>query len=120
MSIESTLKTRLRALCSDRAWPDFRPPGVSQARPFITWQQIGGRTISFLEGGHPGKRNARVQINVWADDRETANTLMRAVEVDLLTANRTTEAIGALTALYEPEMKLYGARQDFSIWFADD
>lgn len=120
MSIESTLKTRLRALCGNRAWPDFRPPNAPLTRPFITWQQVGGRTVSFLEGGHPGLRNARVQINVWADDRETANTLMRAVEVDLLTADRKTSAIGALTALYEEQMKLYGARQDFDFWFADD
>lgn len=120
MSLETRLKTLLRPLVTNRAWPDFRPSASVKTTPFITWQQIGGETISFLEGGHPGKRNARVQINVWASDRETANTLMRTVEVALLNEARSTSALGALTALYEQDMALYGARQDYSLWQADD
>lgn len=116
MSLESDLKTRLRALCSNRAWPDFRPPTTGTTTPYITWQVIGGKTIAFLEGGVPSKRNARVQVNVWAADRETANNLIRSVEADFL-SDVFARPIGAFVSTYEPEMKLYGAQQDFSVYY---
>lgn len=119
MSLESMLKTRLRPLVGNRAWPDFRPLEASKELPFITWQQISGEVHEFLEGGAPALRNARVQVNVWAGDRETANTLMRAVENDLLTIDKRTSALGALTATYDTTVKLYGARQDFSVTHVD-
>lgn len=120
MSFEAVIGERLRGLCAGRVWPDFRPPGVSQTLPFVTWQQVGGQVISFLEGGHPGMRNARIQVNTWDGTRLGANNLMRAIEVEILgTPALQATAIGALTATYDPAVKLYGARQDFSVWLAD-
>lgn len=120
MSFEAAIGERLRGLCGGRCWPDFRPVGVSQALPFVTWQQIGGQVVSFLEGGHPGLRNARIQINTWDSTRLGANQLMRAIEVEILgTPSLQATAIGALTAIYDQSVKLCGARQDFSVWLAD-
>lgn len=120
MSFEAAIGERLRGLCAGRVWPDFRPPGVSQTLPFVTWQQVGGQVVSFLEGGHPGMRNARIQVNTWDASRLGANSLMRAIEVEILgTGALQATAIGALTAIYDPAVKLYGARQDFSVWLAD-
>lgn len=120
MSFEAVIGERLRALCAGRAWPDFRPHGVSVALPFCTWQQVGGQVVSFLEGGHPGMRNARIQVNTWDSTRLGANNLMRAIEVEILgTRTLQATAIGALTATYDQAVKLYGARQDFSVWLAD-
>lgn len=120
MSFEATITARLRALCGGRAWPDLRLPTVDQALPFVTWQQVGGDALWFLEGGHPGARVPRIMVHVWGSSRLTVNELMRAIEVDLLGPPLRANAIGALTALYEPVQKLFGARQDFSVFYRDD
>ena len=120
MSFETVINARLRALCDDRAWPDFRPPDVPKVYPFCTYQQIGGQVFEFLENSHPGTRNARMQVNVWGTDRLTVNALMREIEEDFLGTELRASAIGALTSLYDPAVKLYGARQDFSVTLDDD
>lgn len=120
MSFEAAIGERLRGLCGGRVWTDFRPVGANKTLPFVTWQQVGGQVISFLEGGHPGMRNARMQINTWAATRFDANNLMRAIEVEILgTPALQATAIGALTAIYDQSVQLFGARQDFSVWLAD-
>jgi uncharacterized cupin superfamily protein len=115
MSVESDLFTVLGALVSSRAYPDVGPVGA--VTPYITYQQVGGDAANFL-AGIPDKRNGRFQINVWATTRSAAMTLIRQVEdaVRLSTALRATTEGGAVSD-YEPDTKLYGARQDFSIWF---
>jgi hypothetical protein len=115
MSVEADLFAVLGPLASTRAYPDVAPDGV--ARPYITYQQVGGASVNFLSG-IPDKRNGRFQVNVWAATRTAAMTLIRQVEDALrlsTTLRATTE--GGAVAEYEEEMKLYGARQDFSIWF---
>jgi hypothetical protein len=115
MSVEADLFAVLGPLVSNRAFPDVAPDGV--AKPYITYQQVGGDVVNFLNGV-PDKRNGRFQINVWAATRSAASTLIRQVEdaVRLSTTLRATSEGGAV-AEYEDELKLYGARQDFSIWF---
>lgn len=115
MSVESDLFGVLGSLVSNRVYPDVAPLGATL--PYVTYQQVGGAPANFL-AGIPNKRNGRFQINVWAATRLAAATLIRQVE-DAVRAsaalNATTE--GGAVADYEPETKLYGARQDFSIWF---
>lgn len=116
MSLESNLYDALKGLVSNRVYPDLAPYGA--ALPHITYQQIGGRPINFLECGVPGKRNARVQVNVWATTRMAAATLSRQVE-DALIASATLRAfvLSAAQSRYDIEVQQYGTNQDFSIWF---
>lgn len=115
MSLETDLYTALQALASGRMYPDVAPEGT--ALPYITYQQIGGQGVNFLDPTVPSKKNARVQINVWAGTRLAAANLARSIEDTLRgAASLQVSVLGALTALHEPDTGLYGTRQDFSIW----
>jgi hypothetical protein len=116
MSVESDLFGVLGPLVSSRAYPDVAPLGATL--PYITYQQVGGNAINFLSG-IPDQRNGRFQINVWASTRSDASTLIRQVEdaLRLSTTLRATTQGGAVSG-YEDELKLYGSRQDFSVWFS--
>ena len=115
MSAESIIFDTLRGLVADRVFPDVAPEGT--ARPYCTFQQVGGAVVNFIDGGIPSKRNGRYQINCWADTRLQAAMLARKAE-DALRAALTlqTTVLGAPVAEYEEDTKLYGARQDFSLW----
>ena len=113
MSIETLIFSALSSLVDGRVYPDIAPE--STPGPYITYQQVGGRSVNFLDSTSASKKNARVQINVWADTRLAASDVGRSVEDALRTALHAT-ALGALVALYEEETKRYGTRQDFSIW----
>jgi Protein of unknown function (DUF3168) len=117
MSLDARIGPTLRALvASARAYPDVPPPDV--VAPYITWQQVGGQSINFVDTATAvvGKRNARVQVEAWADRRSTASTLMASAE-DALKAQVQAFALGAAVSLHEPDLQLYGSRQDFSIWY---
>lgn len=129
MSVESAIFNALKALVANRVFPDIAPDLT--ARPYITYQQVGGKAVNFLEQGaagavmtgspsapiNPSQSNARIQINVWADTRGQASTLAKQVEDALraLTALHTTVE-GAPIASYEADTKLRGSMQDFSFW----
>lgn len=115
MTVEADLKTLLAPLVSGRVYPDLAPLGA--ARPCITYQQVGGESVSFVERALPSKENARMQVNVWADTRADAKAIIKLAEAALITAaTMQVEAIGASQATYEPDTKVYGAMQDFSVW----
>lgn len=116
MSLESDLYAALSPLASARVYPDLAPEGA--ALPYVVYQQVGGTAVNYLESSMPSKRNARVQVAVWATTRSEANTLARTVESTLVT-NTTLRAyvLGALVADFDEDGPLYGARQDFSIWY---
>ena len=115
MSVESDLFDTIKALVSNRAYPDIAPDHV--ARPYIVYQQIGGEAPTFLERAVPSKKNARLQIVVWADTRSAAQSLILQVEAALVAATAFQALpIGASTSVYDEEAAVRGARQDFSIW----
>ncbi len=114
MSVEAGVFGALRGLVADRVWPDVAPDGV--ALPYITYQQVGGRAVNFVEALPVGKRNARMQINVWAASRIESSNLMRAAE-DALMLSVQASALSAFMSIHEPDLRLYGAQQDFSIWY---
>lgn len=117
MSLESSIFDALKSLVSNRVHPDVAPEQT--VRPYITYQQVGGQSVNFLDTTLPSKKNARIQINVWGDTRLQVGTLSRQVEDALRgTAALQTSVLGAAVSLYEPETKLRGTRQDFSVWFA--
>lgn len=116
MTVEKAIFDTLRALVGDRVYPDVAPDNT--ARPYVTYQQIGGRPVNFLEGGTTGIKNARFRVNVWADKRSEAAAMNAQIEAALRNAPalRTTVSTNAV-ALADPETRLRGASQDFSFWF---
>lgn len=117
MSIEATIYAALRGLVSDRCYPDVAPDVV--ARPYVTYQQVGGDAINYTDQAQPGIENGRFQINVWGDSRSQVSTLARQIEA-ALRANLSlqTTVVGARIAAYDPETKLRGTLQQFSVWGA--
>lgn len=117
MSMEASIFAALQSLVSGRVYPDVAPEKAG--KPYITYQQVGGEGVNFIDQATvPSRKNARVQVNVWADTRLAASGLARQVEDTLraVTALQVT-VLGAATALYEKEAGLFGTRQDFSVWF---
>jgi hypothetical protein len=117
MTVETDIFTALKGLVSDRVYRDIAPQTVTDL-PRITFQQVGGESINCFDTFVPNKKNGRFQINVWGADRDSVAVLARQVEDTLrVYAALQTTVMGEPVALYEPETRLYGTRQDFSVWF---
>lgn len=117
MSVESLIFDTLKALVSDRVYPDIAPVGVT-ALPRITYQQVGGQALNFLENVPAGKKNGRFQVNVWGATRLQVSALSRQVEDALKSTDALYPTIlGAPVGTFEDDTKLYGTRQDFSFWW---
>ena len=86
MSVESDLFNVLRSLAADRVYRDLAPDDVS-ALPRITFQQIGGDAVNFIDPTVPSKKNARMQVNAWAASRDSAAALGRQIEDTLRLAS---------------------------------
>lgn len=113
MTLETSLVTLLKMDCA-RVFPDFAP--VDTARPYVTYQHLGGRPLRWLKGDASDKRHAIVQVNVWAATKSAALTLARAIEERLATTTvfecrPDAEVVGQA----EPDFEMYGTSQDFSI-----
>lgn len=116
MTVESDIFDALKALVANRVYPDVAPVGA--ALPYITYQQVGGGALNFVEAASPSKKNGRFQVNVWAATRESAAALSRQVEDALRTTTALqTTVLSAPVAGYEEDTLLFGTRQDFSVWF---
>jgi len=116
VTLETTIFTALKSLVSDRVYRDIAPQTVTTL-PRITFQQVGGDVVNFLDGGVPSMKNARIQVNCWGQDRDSVMAVGRDAE-DALRSVAT--VLGGLVALPREEATgLYGCRQDFSVWFTD-
>ena len=116
MSMESELTTLLKTVCL-RTFPDVAPPGT--AAPFIAWQLLGGESLRFVDSTAPDKRNSYVQVSVYSLTRAESLTKIRAAEEAMCaSAAFVCAPMGEPLATYEPDTKLYGAIQRFSIWAA--
>jgi len=114
MSVEASITTLLRAICP-RTFTDFAP--VSTLRPYVTYQQIGGETISFLERAMASKENGEFQINVWSDSRAEAKNLIKQIEAAMIASTAfQARAIAAPASDFDADVPVYGSRQDFSVW----
>lgn len=115
--MESDLVALLQAQCP-RVYADVAP--ISTARPYVTYQAIGGRPLRWLNGTPSDRRHTIVQVNVWADSRAGALELVRQIETALCD--------GAAPFIARPEGEpvsdvaddivpaRYGSIQDFSIY----
>jgi len=115
MTIEADIFNALKGLVANRVYPD--PQDIVPIKPYIMWQQVSGEAINYVDPTLPVLRNARIQINVWADTRLQVTTLMRQVEDAMrLASSLQTTVIGAAVSLFESEPRLFGSMQDFSVW----
>lgn len=112
MSIEADIYNALQGF--GPVFPDVAPAGT--ARPYLTFQQVGGVALNFLGAVPPSKKNGRFQINCWADTRLSVATLSRQVE-DAMVTTLKAYVLGAPLAIFEEETQLYGTMQDFSVYF---
>ncbi|HEY0063149.1 MAG TPA: DUF3168 domain-containing protein, partial [Telluria sp.] len=84
------------------------------ARPYITYQNVGGSPISFLDSTIPSKEFALVQVNVWADSRLAASDLGKIVEDTLRgTTALQTDIVTGRHATYDETTGYRGTMQDF-------
>lgn len=115
MSLESLLFGQLGPLVSGRAYPDEAPEGV--VTPYIIYQQSGGQPVNFMDGAQPSKRNARVQVSVWADTRAQAMLIAQQAETTL--RGFAPLSVTVLTPFFtnkDDETKRRGTYQFFSCW----
>lgn len=115
MTVEADLYNTVKTLVSNRVFPDVAPHDT--AMPYITYQQVGGDVVSFIEQAMPSKKNGYFQVNVWATTRLEAASLILQIEAAVLTsALFQADAIGAPIAAYDEDGLSYGFLQQFSIW----
>ena len=116
MTVEADIYNALKSLTANRVYRDVAPDSVT-ALPRITFQQVGGQSVNFLETTAPSRKNARFQVNAWGADRDSVAVLSRQIENAMRVILAT--VLAAPVAVYEYETKLYGTHQDFSIWHTD-
>jgi hypothetical protein len=114
MSMESALQALLLAKCP-RTFPDVAPSGT--ARPFVTWQGLGGESLGFLDNTAASHRHTLMQVSCYATTRFAALLLIRDIEA----AIRATTAFigtpqGEPISVYEDDVQLYGCVQRFEIY----
>ncbi|WP_316150435.1 DUF3168 domain-containing protein [Cupriavidus sp. BIC8F] len=97
-----------------RCYPDVAP--ANAVRPYLTYQSVGGQSLNILDGNED-LQNARVQVNAWANDRLTASTLIQSAIAALTSPTIKGISIGAPVSTFEMDTRMYGSRQDFSIWY---
>lgn len=115
MTIEQDVLTVIKAVVP-RSYADFAD--FSTARPYATFQRIGGRSFEYVENTVPNIRHCLFQINVWAATRAEADSLIRQIE-DAMRASTlfTSRPEGESSAVFDDDQTdLRGARQDFSVW----
>lgn len=114
MSLETAVVALLKTCCP-RVFTGAAEAGT--ARPYIYWQRIGGASTSYLEGALTDLRNAHLQIDTAADSALAADTLAQLIERTLVEAATVqAEALGESQSTHEPELRIYGTTQDFSVW----
>lgn len=113
MPLEVDVATVVRARCP-RVFPVFAP--VETARPYVTYQLIGGVPMRYVDASAADKRAALVQVDVWDDTHAGALALLRQIEDDLCTSVVVqARPVGEARTEAEPAITRYGASQDFEV-----
>ena len=115
MTFEADLFAVLKgadAAVGTRVYPVVAP--TTTARPYVTWQQIGGDSINPIANDKPGARMAEVHVNVWSISKMEAIRIMRAIEDAMRAATQfTATPISEPLDDYDSDLALYGELQDF-------
>jgi hypothetical protein len=108
--IEKLVMDFLADLVGSRVYFDRAPDKVE--RPYIVLLQVGGDPVEFLDG--PSSMDlVRLQIDVYAETRTSANELMSQVRTRLHPLQAS--PVGAPVSLYESAVALYRRSCDFRI-----
>lgn len=112
--MEASLQTLLLAICP-RVFPDVAPNNT--AKPWVTWQALGGESLGYLDNTASDKRQTLMQINAWATTRMQALQIIRDIET-LMRASGAFIASpqGEAISVYETDTLLYGCIQRFEIF----
>lgn len=114
MTVEKDIHDLLSVVVP-RVFPDVAP--MTAVPPYVTFQQVGGETLTYLGREVPTKKNGRFQITVWSKTRFEASALALAIENAFLLAEAfQATPLGSPIAAYEDGTNFYGAIQDFSVW----
>lgn len=117
MIAESAVFALLSPLCGGRCFPDVAP--LDTARPYVTYQRIGGDTLNYTDKSLPDNEHAEFQVNVFADTRLQASALATQIETAFIgAATFNAEPASRPVADYDHDFARYISRQDFSIWSA--
>jgi hypothetical protein len=115
MTLETFLVAVLSPLVDGAVFPDVAP--VDAPLPRLVYQQTGGSAVAYMGDELPDMENARMQVTAWAATRASAKTLIKAAEAALRqAAELQADPVGASVSTYEDGTRLYGSRQEFSIW----
>jgi hypothetical protein len=115
VTVESDIFNAIKGLCGNRAFPDAAP--FTTARPYVTYTQVGGDPLSYLDDAVPDRKNGRFQFNAWGDTRLQCSTLMLQIEAAMITAAAfQARPVSAPNSSYDHDMLIYGSQQDFSVW----
>jgi Protein of unknown function (DUF3168) len=114
-SINAIVRAALDPVFDERVFPDVAP--ANTVTPYSTYQAVGGAPSATLDGIST-TRNCRMQINVWAADRETATSCMDQAMAALCGDAIKGMPIGEPVSVREEDTKLYGSRLDISIWYS--
>lgn len=114
MTLEEKLYVELTAVCP-HVFADFAP--TDTPRPYVTYQQVGGEAIQFMDRTVPSKENADVQVSVWADTRKEAKAMILAIEAGLIGATSIQASPNSASVSdFDADMERYCSRQDFNVW----
>ena len=113
--IEESITAALAPLFGGRVFPDEAP--FNTQRPYAFYTQVGGQEPSFIDKTPSGIRNARMQINVWANTRKEATVLARQVSAALIAAaDMEARPEGAFQNTGDSALGIFGTVQDFDCW----
>ena len=111
--MEADLQALLLTKCP-RVFPDVAPSGT--AKPFCTWQGIGGESLIFLDNTLADKRNTLLQVSVFSTTRLESLALIRQIEPAMLaSAAFTATPQGEPINTHETDTQLYGCIQRYEI-----
>jgi hypothetical protein len=113
---ESVTVGAIKTLAGGRVYPDVAPG--SPVKPYIVYQSVGGVDETTFDGVDT-LQNSRMQVAVWSTTRAEAATIIQQVRAALTAEPVRGVPIGAPVSVYEDDTKLYGSRQDFSIWYQE-
>ncbi|MDR8398277.1 DUF3168 domain-containing protein [Paraburkholderia sp. USG1] len=115
-SAESVTFAAIKTLAGGHVYPDVAPAGAST--PYIVYQSVGGVDETTFDGTDT-LQNSRMQVAVWSATRAEAASIIKQVRAALTAEPVAGVPIGAPVSVYEDATKLYGSRQDFSIWYQE-
>lgn len=117
MTVESSLFALLGPLVGNRCYPDSTPDNPTF--PLIVYQGAGGQAREWLDRTLPETENYRIQVECWAKTRAEASALALAVRQKIIEEGvgfDSAQTLGQAVTDYQETLRLYGSRQDYSIW----